>query len=85
MIKIARLVMAASVAFALTTQAMSQDASRRAPGAAPATGAGETGGKADKQGEREDQGKSGTESNSDAPRAGPGGCPYIKRKLELIV
>jgi hypothetical protein len=85
MIKIARLGMAASIAFAVATPAMSQDASRKAPGAEPATGAGETGGKADKQGDREDQGKSGMENNGDAPNAGPGGCPYIKRKLELIV
>jgi hypothetical protein len=35
--------------------------------------------------ERKDPGKSETEGNSDAPQANPGGCPYIKRKLELIV
>lgn len=85
MIKIARLVVAASIAFAVVTPAMSQDALRAAPRTAPGTEAGEPGGKVGKQGDRENQGKSGTENNGDAPSAGPGGCPYIKRKLELIV
>lgn len=84
MISIARLVAAASIVFAMATPAMSQGASRAAPDAGPARGADRD--KGAKQGERKDQDKSGADGdNNDAPRADPGGCPYIKRKLELIV
>lgn len=87
MIEVARLVFAvglgAALLFALPEPAISQ--THAAPQAAPATGAGEAGDKAAKQGDREDQSKSGAESNGDTPQSAPGGCPYIKRKLELIV
>lgn len=85
MIQVARFAAATAIVFAAAAPAMSQDALRRAPGTAPATEAGEPGDKAAKQGDREDRRKTDTESNGDAPRSGPGGCPYIKRKLELIV
>ena len=89
MTKIARSVVAvglwAGLFFGLTTPALSQGTLRTAPEAAPATGAGEAGNKAARPGDREDQSKPGTESSGDSPKSGPGGCPYIKRKLELIV
>ena len=89
MIKVARLMFAvglgAALLFGVTMPALSQGTLRAVPEAAPATGAGEAGGKAAKQGDREDQSKSGTESNGDTTQSGPGGCPYIKRKLDLIV
>lgn len=90
MIKIARLVVAgglgAIVFFAGATPAVSHDALRAAPEAMPAAGAGKTGDdKPIKQGDREDQGRSEVESSGDAPKSGSDGCPYIKRKLELIV
>lgn len=88
MIKVARLMFAvglgAALLFAVPGPAISQS-TPAAPEAAPATGAGEAGDKAAKQGDREDQSKSGVESNGDTPKSGPGGCPYIKRKLDLIV
>ena len=85
MIKIVRLAAAMSIVLAVTAPALAQDASRAVPGTAPANGVDGAGGKAATQGEREGQAKSGTEGNDDAPASGQGGCPYIKRKLELIV
>jgi hypothetical protein len=85
MITIARLAVAASIVFAMAGPVMAQDASRATPGDAPARGAAGARDKDAVAGERKDQGKSETEGNSDAPQANPGGCPYIKRKLELIV
>lgn len=85
MIQVARFAAATAIVCAAAAPAMSQDALRRAPGTAPATEAGEPGDKAAKQGDREDRRKTDTESNGDAPRSDLGSCPYIKRKLELIV
>jgi hypothetical protein len=88
MIKVPRLVivvgLGAGLFFGVTMPALSQGTLPATPEAAPATGAAE-GDKAAKQGDREDQSTSGTESNGDTPKSGPGGCPYIKRKLDLIV
>jgi hypothetical protein len=65
---------------------MSQDAPRATPESAP-TGhsAGTPGDKAGQRGEHEEQGKVEADGGKDAPSAGSSGCPYIKRKLELIV
>jgi hypothetical protein len=83
MIHVVRFAVAAAIVFA-AAPAMSQEALRRGPGAAPAT---EAGAPADKAAEsdRKDLGKTDAEGESDVPRSGPTGCPYIKRKLELIV
>lgn len=85
MITIVRLAAAASIVLAMSGPVMSQDASRTEPGAAPARGTEGSGDKAAKPGESKDAGKSDAEGSNDAPQANPGGCPYIKRKLELIV
>jgi hypothetical protein len=85
MIKITRLVAATGILLAVATPALAQDASRAAPGAAPETETGGAGDKAAKQDKGDDQAKPGTEGNGDSPASAPGGCPYIKRKLELIV
>lgn len=85
MITIARLVAAASIVLAVAGPGMAQDALRTAPGAVPERGAEGAGDKNAAPGERKDAGKSDAESGNDAPQANPGGCPYIKRKLELIV
>lgn len=85
MIRITRLVAATAIVLAVATPATAQDASRTAPGAAPATGTGAAGDEAAKQDQGDGQAKPGTEGSNDSPASGPGGCPYIKRKLELIV
>jgi hypothetical protein len=82
MVIIARLVAAVSIVLAMSGSAISQDAPRTGPEAVPARGAGD---KAAEPGKPKDAGKSEAESNNDAPQANPDGCPYIKRKLELIV
>ena len=86
MMALARLVAAASIVVAMAGPGMSQDAPRATPEAAPAARSGDTtGDTSGKQGEAEGQGKVEAEGSGDTSRAGPGGCPYIKRGLELIV
>ena len=84
MIRITRLA-ATAIVLAVATPATAQDASRTAPGTAPATGTGAVEDKAAKEDKGDGRAKPGTEGNTDSPASGPGGCPYIKRKLDLIV
>jgi hypothetical protein len=84
MMALARLIAAASIVVAMAGPGMSQDAPRATPEVdAAARSAGTPNDDAAKRG-NQDQGNAEAEG-SDASRAGPGGCPYIKRKLELIV
>lgn len=86
MMALARLVAAASIVVAMAGPGMSQDAPRATPESNPAGhSAGTPGDKAGQRGEPGEQGKVEADGGGDAPKAGPGGCPYIKRRLELIV
>ena len=85
MMALARLVAAASIVVAMAGPGMSQDAPRATPETDPAARSlGTPNDEAAKRG-NQDQGNAEAEGGDDASRAGPGGCPYIKRKLELIV
>jgi uncharacterized low-complexity protein len=85
MMALARLVAAAGIVVAMAGPAMSQDAPRATPETDPAArSVGTPSDEAARQGDQ-DQGKVEAEGSGEASKAGPGGCPYIKRKLELIV
>ena len=81
----ARLVAAARIVVAMAGPGMPQDAPRATPETDPAArSVGTPSDEAARRGDQ-DQGKVEAEGSGDTSKAGPGGWPYIKRKLVLIV